>query len=346
MTNNNKGWFQKQVGGEYNDEKREFNYLINNTKKIIESVRSQFPRLPPIHFGILNDLHLRAFTEFYKDEYYIAITIGTLRIIEDLTIKINAAKSGTKGDYPKLSIHSGLYGVPEYFPEKKPHYVSFENIDFSDFEGHRHIIYTYIIYHELCHIFRGHILLKRKCKEINKSLFNDDLLKDINFLQTLEMDADSFATTNTIYDLLFKRMIIPNIDLTFFNDLKSFIYNFIYCIYGFIRLTDFEDLNVSDIKKRSHPKPAVRISLIFDNIKSILEKENIQIDFDLIENNVEAAFQAEKDFVKITSLENKLAVFAEVYGNSEILDYKIQIVKNFQIIKEELKKYSYSEIKQ
>lgn len=332
----------KEQGGLLNTESTRTNNIINYANDIINHVRSIYSNLPSIYFNLINNYVLNANASLYNGNYFIGLNIGTVNLLEELFVKINSASSYDLTDYPKLNLVNTGNGLV---------YNRFFGIDIlplsekgsNDSKEHFELVYRFVIYHEICHILRGHVAYLSSSYNLNiQEALTYESSDLISTLQTFEMDADSFATNRIINDFIENYIIIKNHDLTIYKDLKSFISNFAYSIYCFFRIFGFYTLEISKMKSKSHPSPSMRIAMIMSNISTILLEKKIQNTDEILEESIKSIKKAEIDIGKITFFDNQLDGFSAMYSNSELSAYIFEIVGNWKNIKPKLEKYSFS----
>ncbi|WP_344825277.1 hypothetical protein [Chryseobacterium ginsenosidimutans] len=332
----------KSAGGLFDPQSKEVKKLVEFSNNTIEHIKSIYTKMPPIYFNLINNNSLNATAAIFNNNYLIGVNIGTFDIIRDLFLKNLSCKSNALFKCTKLSLVNTKNGL-EYDHSFDPDSIMFD-LNYSKLLSQQTtLVGKFVIYHEICHILRGHVdFIKIKhnlqIHEVNTIIDT----KIINTLQTLEMDADSFATNRCLNDFFQNQSI--DFRNGIYKDLKTFIYYFSYSIYCFFRIFGFYELNISCVKSYSHPPPAIRISMILDNIATILIEKNIKNKDEIIATSMQATRDAENDLSKITYFNNEFFRVQEVYANPELTNYLFQIVNNWKNIKGELEKYTFSEL--
>lgn len=329
-------------GGLFNNKTDKVANILRFSNELIDYIRRIYPRLPEINFNLIDNLALNATAALYKKDFYIGVNFGTINILEDIFLKINFDKSDYSAEYPKINLLNTDKGL-EYNPDSDSSFLPFSNADYDKSLEHTQLVYRFIMYHEICHIMRGHVSYYSDMSGLYlQEVSNDNPSESINLLQTLEMDADSFAINRILNDFFSNAILIKNKETTIYQDLESCIYNLTYCIYIFFRIFGFYSLDISKIKDNSHPKPAIRMSWILYNISTILIAKNIpNIDY-ILSKTVVAAVNAEKDINEITFFDNQILKMNEVIISSDLAKYTAQILENWKLIKPDLEKFTFS----
>ncbi|MBL3550311.1 hypothetical protein [Chryseobacterium sp. KMC2] len=332
-------------GGIYRSESTQIKEIIELANIIIRRVRTQYPLLPEIYFNIIdnNTFNAKAALDVKNGNiYYIGVYAGLINILFDVFTKTNIVRELDLNEEVKLSITSTKSTLE--FDHSKGFSESISNVDIIALDRYR-LIFEFLIYHEICHILRGHIAFKQS-KKISELQGNFKEYSDlnINFIQTLEMDADSFATSWVIGD--FRRFTLKTelTENTIYKNWETFIPNFAYSIYTTIRIFGFSSLPISKIKTFTHPEPAIRISLIMSNIATILDALNVDNIDDIMSNSIHMLKRAETDVVSVTFLDDQLENVKDVYFNPEYIKYYKQVLHNWNIIRDELQSYAFGEL--
>lgn len=204
------------------------------------------------------------------------------------------------------------------------------------------IVLKFILYHEICHILRGHLgLIYSKNGSELQEAFQDESILNINLRQTLEMDADSFAVNRIINSYLLFYSNIENHSDSIYQTWETFIYNFSFSIYTFFRLFGFHHVEVEKIKKFPHPRPLTRIQMISENIATILVAREIDnLDY-LCEKIVDAQVDAEKELAKVTFFSNETKDFLLAVSSDESRIYINKIMGNWNKLYDYLLPYTF-----
>ncbi|MCQ6959569.1 hypothetical protein [Mucilaginibacter aquariorum] len=326
--------------------------VLNATKSIFDYLRIKHPKLPEIHCDFIDNDSLNACVGKDINKFYLGINIGCLFLIEDMFSKIMATRSfapnigsvKNETDTPKflnLIIVDGAisFDVAGYTPvyANDPNRLQFGKILTST-------VMNFLIFHEIGHIVRGHIgYLFNKHNELNLyEVRHNKGLSPLNSL-TMEMDADSFAINHAY---IHGKIKIKNpdrldqIQTLFSQDLKTYLSNLIFSIYCFFKLTEIKVFDLESAENLSHPPPSVRVSLMMNNIASLLIRDKIENIEEIINSMAKSIFEAEKIFESIRYVkDNTTQIFLENYFNSA--NYQKKIVDNWNNLSPLVKPFSY-----
>jgi hypothetical protein len=307
----------------------EINRLIN-IKATVKSARNyilpKYKTLPNIHGDFIANLCLNASATEYENGYFIGLNIGTYFLLADMFEKMFSNKdvfikigNSRKETAEKQTINAiendGLltYDYPNdllTITIKNPVRSCFCNLYMT-------MAIRFLINHELGHIVNGHLgYYKNIYGNIYWNEFNYDKSEnkiEPNISQTLEMDADSFAT-NIAFN--HGKEIVDNISSVdypyrlFYKDLKTYLSNWIICIYCFFKLCGFSNFNYSLTKNNSHPPPSIRVSLILNNVAILLLHNKIPDHEEILRSMTLAIKEAEEAFSMVTFADNNTTIFA------------------------------------
>lgn len=329
----------KSKGGilKFKDSKIESILKVGNI--LIQHIKKIYPDLPNIYFNLIASHTINASATKYDGEtYFIGINVGLFYMSEDLFKKIQSCKSTDLEDCSKLNLINKSNGL-EFDPFYDTTVLPFTKEDYEIASKNNFLITQFIVYHEICHILRGHVGLISEKFNLNiteANNINDQNI--INIMQTLEMDADSFATNRCLNDFLLNHFPTQK-----YNNLETFVYHFCYSIYCFFRIFGFYSLDISKIQSKTHPEPAMRVSMILDTISTILlGKYDKEFCSSVVLKGIEAIHRAEDDLRKVTYFDNQIASVHEIYTNTKLTEYKLSIASNWKKVKPKLEKYTYS----
>lgn len=324
------------VLGYEDDKTRAF---INLGNILVNDIRKQYPDLPNIYIGIVNNLSLNATAVLDKGKYYIGVNLGLLNSIEDIFFKIQSNKNFPLNN--TISLSNSMHG-PEYEFAADTYIMPFTKASLKVAVEQSNIVLKFILYHEICHILRGHLgLISSKNGSELQEAFQDESILNINLRQTLEMDADSFSVNRIINSYLLFYSNIENHSESIYQTWETFIYNFSFSIYTFFRLFGFHHVEVEKIKKFPHPRPLTRIQMISENIETILITREIDnLDY-LCEKIVDAQVDAEKELTKVTFFSNETRDFLLAVSSDESRIYINKIISNWNKLYDDLLPYTF-----
>jgi hypothetical protein len=340
-----------------------YNGLKSSILKIVkEKIKPSYPNLPEIHFEFIFNNSLNAAATKYEGEYYVGINIGAFFLIYDMFNKMFSTKS----------ILSGIGNNENENDDKKilSCYMSSEGITFDENDFARSISlpkdlirreyarqYTawamhFLVFHECAHIIRGHVDFVATKK--NKNFWNEfdysssPNLYDSSFFQTLEMDADSFATNRSF--ILANLMIndydnLSIVEKQICHNWATFSSNWIFVIYSLFRLFGFNLNDLESAKNKTHPPSTIRLSLIHGNIATLFMKvygENYLKS--VSKSTLDSIVQAEKTFNLITYQENMLDKYFNTFLDQSLSLYVKEITDNWNNVRLHLEPFAYGSL--
>ncbi|MBC7488453.1 MAG: hypothetical protein H7282_17070 [Cytophagaceae bacterium] len=327
----------------------ELQHFKTAIEQMFEVIKKKYPNLPPINFDfVLND-SLNACVKKVNGEYYIGINIGAYFLLKDMFQKMLSSnkvllnvgnpliETGDKNLLTALNNRPIEFDIAniEMIVPKDPVRTSYGSLYMT-------FCLNFLVLHECAHIIRGH--LDYHIKSNHNSDWNEfeDLnpqtnLESCSLYQTLEMDADSFATNWAFIEA--ESIIEHNLppiknDTSVFENWNSFVFNWFFSIYSLLRMQGFNELNVSKCKSYTHPPATIRMALIAGNIISILEKKNKNDSIDEITKNyIASSKEAEKAYMEITCSHDCFGHFAEIYKNTDLQNYNSEILSNWNKVR-------------
>src|SRR5262249_3263159 len=141
------------------------------------------------------------------------------------------------------------------------------------------LAFNFLLMHEIGHIVRGHNgyvsskIKEYKWEEIDYRSIRGPYITPINS-QTMEMDADSFATNHAFIQAHYY-ITHPNawdeaksdsrMNLIY-KDYPSFCGHWCFAVYTLFRLFGFQEIKPDRIRSLSHPPAVIRMSMILANV--------------------------------------------------------------------------------
>jgi hypothetical protein len=322
------------------------------TQAFLENLRATHPKIPSINFNFIFNGTLNAAADFVEGKYYVGLNIGAYLLINDMFSKMMSTKEifplvgNINLETPEKKvlrrfiyqndIFFNIHKQNENYPKDEIRKFFCVNLSIN--------VLNYLIYHEIGHILRGHCGYYTSLRESYWSEFGDKSgLKYIDS-QTMEMDADSFAV-NIVYNKVLNILNsnTPNNPITypytlFYNDISTFFFNWIFSIYCFHRLCNFELFNHEEAMKSTHPEPTLRITLMIDNIFSLMIRSNLPNISTIGNKLIVAIKEAEEAFVAISNDDNHLDIFIK---NSSLSDQASQeIRRNWNNVRPLIEKFA------
>lgn len=337
---------------------KEANFILNYLK-------IKYSNLPQIHICFLDNSEINACALKHNNVYFIAINIGTCVLLDNIFFSYFASSSilnhigDVSNEHSSVGKINAIYrddilefdrncGIPFNYPKNKTRFdyaILYSNFAFD-----------YLILHECCHIIRGHIDLMQSI--LITSDFNwseaQCVTKEISdeniplISQTLEMDADSFATNHAIYygiENVKNKQQPTEAHSEIFSSLNSFLENWGFAIYSLFRIFQFHDIEFTNLKHYMHPPPAGRLNIIQSNIATLLlEYYKIENAHTLLTNFVNSVFLSEKTFMEATDGKTKIDKFIEASQDETIANYLKEISINWNYVRPLLKPFSFGEL--
>ena len=298
--------------------------LKNETQSFITGLRLAYPKLPHINFDLLNNPTLNACADMVGNNYYIGLNIGSYLLVYDMFSKMLANKTALPeiGDI-SLEIDSN---------KKLNRFIYNDEINFNPYKfepvlpvdqtrGVFTVVLTslalnYLIHHEIGHIIRGHCGYYKKLREKEhwSELELKQLANPLHF-QTMEMDADSFAVNYAFLSTENAAKAHASGNPTsypwnlIYADTMTFFRYWMFAIYSFHRLCNFENFSEEETNELSHPPPSVRVSIMAANIVTIMDNRNMPNSQEMAKMLMAIPVEAETAFSKITYDENRPDIF-------------------------------------
>lgn len=333
----------KERGGIYQTKEKDHLEFINFCNDHIRLIRSIYRKLPEIEVVLINNESLNATAAKSKDGlYFIGFNIGLIDAIKDIFLKMVAIKKSNSDEDIHVNLSRGKFGV-QYDPDAPKSDIPVHYLDEKIMMYHVILVYKFIIYHEVCHILRGHVDFIDK--KFNAILSENDQEEDsdkVDFLQTLEMDADSFAINRLIGELFEGRVSKSHPGFgELYSSLIGYTYHLMYGLYTFFRLFGFYQ---SDTKhyQLSHPVPSVRMTMILSNIGTIFYHYNPKDKDAAIEEALKAIIFADESFCLVSYMESDVKKFYNIFMDSNTKKHMDKIRDNWKVLFAELSKYTYA----
>jgi hypothetical protein len=319
----------KARGGKYQGKFSEsdlFSHVLKNSRDLIEKMRRKNPELPDVYIDIIDNTTLNACATKSGQKYFIGIHAGTIFLIHDIFFRMMSSRNIftdigdiTKEGETKKIFNAQLTDLGQLAVVKGQQEilapVSYVRgllaqifidiaIEFLIAHEYAHIIFGHVDY---CHSLLGTFEIEEATQKAASGNSIDPLIS-----QTLEMDADSFATNRgmEILNLLFNNpdFVVPDAQ-QFYKDWPSMIKMWVFSIYTFFRIFAHSN-NSTFIKTDLHPPPSIRATLIMANIYSIFQiKYDTSILGEISKICIDAAFVVEKAFEEISEQGLDLASF-------------------------------------
>lgn len=293
--------------------------MLEASTKYIEEIRMMHPKLPKVNVYYVDNEHVINACAFKTNsEYFIAINTGVvvkLKEIFDVIFKSNK-----------------LYDN-DLFRESEQNLLSPKFMYFS---------MMFLVCHEYSHIRFGHCdliyhLWGTSISEITSNCLIDDGI----FLQTLELDSDCCTIANITNRIL----IINKGDIQRVSDdlgqwmLSCYI---LFKIFDNGEHTVYENYDLDNLAKLTHPRPGMRQNYLLSNIATLLLKhfDDSEVDkiFDRVLLYIQKFESTINDFVNLKKLEIGISYTSK--GNEHL----IRISNNWEKVREMLEPYTHDEL--
>lgn len=309
--------------------------------QVIDFLKNFYPKMPYIHFELINKNFINASAVKFNDRHFIGFNLGCYYLFLDMFCKMLATasvlpeigNSQLENNNKKLLNELGnRLGVFEntIFPYDK------ERLEFASTCTIN--AWRFLFFHEICHVIRGHTgLLNSKVDNFIYSEINKGQLLPLpsSTLQTLEMDADSFAINN-LFRYHFR-------DKGLFDKQKSDLKYLGFTVFAVMRIFGFKEFEIGEVKQHSHPPPSARLFLIISNLHRILEfleRDDISNCMKLL---LYGCHEAEKAFTNVVTEENNYWGLRYIFdpNNIEITNYSFNIAKNWNNVRPLLEPFAF-----
>lgn len=336
-----------------------FEFVKLHSLDIIRHLKGTYFKLNDVYVDFIDSTVCNAVVSKKDGDYYIGINAGAVMLLWDMYHKMlasptvlngignpkieNTEKKTLNAEYTNLGISFSNYGEGANPVDKDRR--TFAQLSLKD--G-----IQYLIYHECCHIVRGHLdflINNSSFKTWNEFNHNTEQLnngfRSIDS-QTLEMDADSFAINRAF---IFYHQAIEEFKNTdsekWFKDVSSCAYRWAFSIYSFFRLINNREYTVAQMESLSHPPANVRIALLLGNLATLFsERYDQSIQDEVCKAAVAACLEAEKAFGEITYQTNNFNSMREAFLNPNIVDYERKVRSNWDNIRPSLEPYALGDL--
>jgi len=247
----------------------------------LRDVRTQHvPTMGPVHFDYVENLELNAFAFESENHEFVGVYVGTIVTIYSFFGSLLA--------YPRLLMSVGDPLAEEEWKsdtfDPKQLYRQPKNLARRSF-AHlmASIAIDFLFAHEIGHLMNGHVKLLRMRKGV-PLLAEFDLTQKTHeenlTLQSLEMDADSFAVGQGLATA-FGRARDPNIIFPpdwrqWYATPRLALFGWALAIYGFFRLFFKGAVNLDDLGSTNHPPPNIRLTMVLSTLVEFLKKTSLE----------------------------------------------------------------------
>jgi hypothetical protein len=349
---NRGGLFDANLFGEFS---KFFEYSKIEFYHIVKTIQSVNPLLPSVNIDFINNDGFNAVATKVGEKYYIGINWGSSLLLYDLFQRLmsNPSVFSNIGDNSKDEVKK-IYN---------PHITNFSTLMLAsdtnekagpkDLERQAHaslltsLAIRFLFLHEYGHIVNGHVDLKG-------NLFNSFSISEIEKAslmfsplnsQTIEMDADRFAATFSIWflDMSNHRDFYGDIAAaqkacrTYF---EMNLENLFFSIYSLFRIFTYKQYSLEELQKKSHPIEVIRQRIFFLVSDSILNK---RFGDKINEMMARTIYNVENAFSQISETKIDINPIKEAY-DKEQSQYLNLIIENWNNVRPQLTPYAYNEL--
>ncbi|WP_035052796.1 hypothetical protein [Carnobacterium pleistocenium] len=333
-------------GNSFNGELDEFEkYMMGVVKDSYEVMLQESPEsYPEVYLGIVNDYTFNAIAFKYKNNYFIGLNIGLIRIVKNfynyLFSRNDVFKEIDTSEEQNPDIDINLSELDNYIDTIGD---LFNNYDFESVypkskerkNNAKHFAanaVSYLFFHEYGHIVHGHLDYSIKTNK-NFVFFESNSKNEGNLIsQCLEMDADSFAATKTISLIKDPEFWSGSALTTGFSSVFMF------------QLLSTKIDNLNELSNYSHPIPAIRqmiyLNMVYAFFYQFSEKSAEEIAFKV----VDVVLKEHKIvFMDVLGLEKESLAIVNSVNEKVNQHFKI-IMNTWNEIRDDLSKYAYGPI--
>jgi hypothetical protein len=330
-----------------------FHQFIKECNSLVDGLEYQYPKLPKIQIVLVNNDSLNACAIKTTEGYYIGINYGTIIILFDMFTKMMASRSiYTNIGNPEAEtieekkinvlVDNGTIKTDSFKAAIPKDSTRYEWANFLHMQA-----LHYLVYHEICHILRGHCDYHFETSN-TKQWMEFDSINSERYLdsQTLEMDADSFAINRIFINgmvVIEKGLNVSNSAQMFWKDIGTYLDNSLFAIYCFFRITNISTPDRVSFLSRKHPHPSFRITMILSNILTVMERESDIISssqFKIYTDSlIKQTFLAEDAYLTVTYGQNRIneILLFDRKGN----EYVRMLVNNWDKLLPSLSKHAF-----
>jgi hypothetical protein len=203
----------------------------------------------------------------------------------------------------------------------------------------------FLLDHELAHIIFGHLDLAN-----SKGLNSIAEKESTSFVgmdsQSIEMDADAFATHQAMIDLFVYNSDpeLPERHKKFCCDFKNGISNWMFSIYSFYRIFAYQNNPAENLSQRTHPPIGLRLRMIFGSLSQTVRRLDPKIlEEDLINMHIDTLIKVEGVMTEISEMVRGVEEI-EFSFSEEGKNHMNDVVLNWRKLKVKLRPFAFSEL--
>ena len=237
------------------------------------------PTMGSVHFDYVENTLVNAFAFESDNHDFVGVYVGTIVTIYSFFSALLANPNlllSIGNPLEEEEWKTDTFDPKQLFRQPK----SIERRSFA------HLIATiaidFLFAHEVGHLMNGHVKLLRSRKGI-PLLAECDLAENTHeenlTLQTLEMDADSFAMGQGLATAFGRARnpdsVLPLDWRQWYSTSTLALFGWTLAIYGFFRLFFKGSINLDNLDSTNHPPPNVRLSMVLTRTVEFLKKKDL-----------------------------------------------------------------------
>lgn len=238
------------------------------------------PTMGPVHFEYIENWDVNALAFEWDNYDFVGVYVGAIATIYSFFGALLA--------YPRFLMSIGNPMAEEEWKSDAFHPKQlYRQPKDAARRSFAHLIATiaidFLFAHEIGHLMSGHVKLLRIRKGLPLLAEFDPTQKtrEENLtLQTLEMDADSFAVGQGLATAFGRAAdpshVFPTDWRQWYGTSTQALFSWTLAIYGFFRLFFKGTVNLDDLDSTNHPPPNIRLSMVLTTVVEFLKKKRLE----------------------------------------------------------------------
>jgi hypothetical protein len=231
------------------------------------------PKMYPVHFGYVESFHINAFAFTSQNYGFVAVYSGAITALyRFFTNMLASARFLKRIGNPDLEEEwTGYPHVPLRTP-KDPRRAMFSGLLIT-------CAIDFLFWHEIAHIMNGHVdFLNATTGLTTLAELTGTVLSEENNLtrQSLEMDADSFATGQGLYNafgnLAEPGRVSPDGWREWYSSPELTLFTWVLAIYGFFRIFFGGATRFDALLQTQHPPDNIRLRMVILTLVEFLKR--------------------------------------------------------------------------
>lgn len=347
----------KSIGGSFLSPQNNLGEMYRHTIKGYYSRMKEYqeihPDFPSVNVDYIDNTLLNAVASKKDGKYYIGIYAGTFILLNELFLRMMSSPN----IYPEIGDSSKEVPTKKLF---NPHQFDLsiysmckpDDEDVMPKDPTRRLYaalltktaLNFLFDHEYAHIAFGHVDYLAASQKIFSMEENEIIKVDPLNYQTLEMDADCFATHQGM--LLLKKindspLIVKEQRRPFYCGWENGMFNWLFAVYSLFRIFGYKNYKLSELLQYTHPPTGIRQRIISASVMDTLaDRIHAGITEKLIDINHEVIDKVENAFNEISESELDRNAINFAY-TSEANQHIGVIIENWKVVKPHLAPYSF-----